>query len=183
MATATLSAEPDELLDDIDSREDVDDLLEEASDLKREANKRERKMEKETADLHDQKEEIEEKIEEKEAKHRDFIERRREAIAARKEAIRQWAEEHQDVVLEDVDGKTYDSVFGSVSYRTKRFNFNWIDKDVALEALEEMGHDDLIRIQKKVPKKSTLKDHPDLVRKLDGVEAIEEHDQASVDVE
>ncbi len=180
---ATLSAEPDELLDQIESRDDVDDLLEEASDLQREKQKRERKVEDSTAELRKQKEQIEEDIEDIESQHRQYIENREEAIEARRQAIEQWAEENQEAVLEDCDGKTYSSIFGSVSYRKKKFNFKWLDKDRVIEALEEIGREDLIRIQKKVPRKSTLKEEPDLVRDLDGVEAIEEHDEPSVEVE
>ena len=178
-----ITAEPDELYEEIDSRSDIDDLLEEASDLQRERQKRERKVEDATAELRKQKEEIEEEIEEIEANNRQYIENREEAIEARRQAIERWANEHQDAVLEDCDSKTYSSIFGSVSYRKKRFNFTWIDKDRVLEALEERGRNELIRIKKKVPKKSTLKDEPDLVRNLEGVEAIEEHDEASVEVE
>lgn len=179
----TITAAPDELYEEIDSRDDVDDLLEEASDLQREKQKRERKVEDATAELRKKKEEIEEDIEDIESQNRQYIENREEAIEARRQAIAKWAEENQDVVLEDCDGKTYSSIFGSVSYRTKKFNFHWLDKDRVIEALEEIGREDLIRIQKKVPKKSTLKDEPELVRDLDGVEAIEEHDEPSVEVE
>lgn len=178
-----ITADPEDLYERIDDRSDVDALLEEASDLHREKQKRERKVEESTAELRKEKEEIEEEIEEIESANREYIENREEAIEARRQTIKKWAEENTEAVLEDCDGKTYSSIFGSVSYRTKRFNFKWLDKDRVLKALEKKGREDLIRIKRKVPKKSTLKEEPDLVRELDGVEPIEEHDEASVEVE
>jgi len=178
-----LTADPAEIRDTIDDRSDVDKLLEEASDFQREKQKRERKVEDAVSQLRKKKEELEEEIEEILAQHRTYIENREKAIAARKEAIKAFAEDNQDIILEDCDSKTYSSIFGSVSYRKKRFNFNWIDKDRVLEALDKRGRDDLIRTIHKVPKKSTLKEEPKLVRDLDGVEAIEEHDEATVEVE
>lgn len=180
---ANLTAETDEIREGIDSREDVDELLEEASDYQRQKQKRERKVEDEVSELRNKKETIEEEIEEILAQHRTYIENREEAIEARRQAIKDWAEDHQALVLEDCDSKTYSSIFGSISFRTKRFTFSWDDKSKVLEALDKMGRDDLIRTIHKVPKKSTLKDEPDLVRELPGVTAHEEHDEATVEVE
>lgn len=179
---ATKKADPEVYFERIDDREDVDELLEEASDLEREAKKRERKVQKSTANLRDRKVEIEEEIEEIESKHEGYIERRREAVEARKEAIRRWAQDHKDDVLGDVDGKTYESVFGQVSFRRVPFNFSWSDKDAVVEALKDLGHSDMIRRSEKPPYKSDLKQEPELVRQLDGVEAEEEHDQVSVEL-
>lgn len=175
-----ITAEKEEILDEIDSREDVDDLTDEMFDLEREAMKREREVEKSTAPLREQKEELEEQIEEIEGEHEDFIERRRAAIYRRKVAIIEWAQDHEDEVLSDVEGRTYDNAVAEVSFTKKSFNFEWIDKDAVVQALEELGREDLVRVQKKQPLKSTLKQEPDLVRRLDGVEAIEEHDEIDV---
>jgi len=179
---ATLSKDPDTLREEIDDRSDVDALLEEASDLAREAKKRQRKVEQSTANLRDEKEEIEEQIEEIRSKHRGYIERREEAVQARKEAIKAWARANPKAALDGVDGKTYDSAFGKVSFSKVPFNFSWNDKDKVVETLKRLGHDDLIRRTEKPPYKRTLKDRPELVRKLDGVTAHEEHDEVSVEV-
>lgn len=179
----TLTADADEIRETIDDRTDVDDFLEEASDLAREAKKRERKVRKSTANLRDRKDELEEQIEEIESKHEGYIERRREAIKARKEAICQWARAHQDDVLDGVDGKTYSSAFGSVSFRRVPFNFEWTDKEAAIEALKTVGREDLIRMSAKPPYKSDLKKEPDLVHQIDGVDPQPEHDEVSVDIE
>jgi len=179
----TLTADQDEIRETIDDRTDIDDLLEEASDLAREAKKRERKVQQSTASLREQKEEIEADIQEIEEKHRPYIERRKDAIEARKEAIRRWAQHHQEEVLADVDGKTYESIFGSVSFRRVPFTFEWDDRDTVVASLRDMGHEDLVRILEKPPYKSTFKDDPELVRRLDGTVPVEEHDEASVEVD
>jgi phage host-nuclease inhibitor protein Gam len=178
-----LTADADEIRDQIDDRTDVDDLLEEASDLARETKKRERKMRKSTANLHDRKDELEEQIEEIESKHEGYIERRRQAIQARKEAICSWARQNTEAALDGVEGRTYESPFGSVSFTKVPFNFDWEDKDAVLQSLKELGREELIRRTEKVPYKSTLKDEPGLVKRLDGVEPQPEHDEVSVDIE
>jgi len=179
----TLTADADEIRETITDRTDVDDLLEEASDLAREAKKRERKVRKSTANLRDRKDELEEQIDEIESKHRDYIERRREAIEARKQAIRRWARQNTESALDGVNGRTYESPFGTVSFTKVPFNFDWADKDAVLQSLKELGREELIRRTEKVPYKSTLKDEPGLVKRLDGVEPQPEHDEVSIDIE
>ena len=178
-----LTDDPDVLRERITDRSDVDDLLEEASDLEREARKRERKVEKSTANLREEKEEIEERIKEIESKHEGYIQRRREAVEARKEAICMWARSNPDQALDDVDGRTYESAFGKVAFTKVPFNFSWNDKEKVVQTLKRLGHDDMIRRTEKPPYKRTLKDEPELVRKLDGVTAHEEHDEVSVELD
>ena len=178
-----LTDDPDALRERINDRSDVDDLLEEASDLAREAKKRKRKVEKSTVNLRKEKEEIEEEIKEIESKHEGYIERRKEAIEARKEAIRRWARQNTESALDGVDGRTYESPFGTVSFTKVPFNFDWEDKDAVLQSLKELGREELIRRTEKVPYKSTLKDESGLVKRLDGVEPQPEHDEVSVDIE
>lgn len=177
-----LSASADAIREEIDDRTDVDNLLEEASDLSREAKKRERKVQKSTAELRDKRDELNEKIEEIESKNADYIERRRDAIKARKEAIRMWARSHTDETLDGVDGRTYESPFGEVSFTKVPFNFSWNDKDKVIESLKRLGHDDMLRRELKVPYKSTLKNKPQLVEQLDGVNPRPEHDEVSVEL-
>jgi len=177
---ATLTADTEEILDEIDSREDVDDVLEEASDLQREIQKRKRKIHKSTSSLREEKEAIEEEIEDIEDKNGPYIDRREEAIEARKEAIRQFALQNTDEVLDGIDGRTYDSIFGKVSLTKVPFNFSWDDKEQVIERLKQLGHDDLLRHEVKVPYKSTLKDKPQLVEQLDGVTPQPEHDEVTV---
>ena len=176
----SLSADPEKIRDTIDDRSDVDELLEEASDLEREAKKRERKVQQSTANLRDEKEAIEEEIEEIESKHEGYIERRREAVEARKEAIRAWALDNPDEALDGCDGRTYEGVFGQVSFTKVPFNFEWTDKDAVVEALKELGREELVRVEEKQPYKSDLKKEPDLVRRLEGVDPQEEHDEVDV---
>jgi len=175
-----LTADPAEIRDTIDDRSDVDDLLEEASDYEREAKKRERKVEQSTAQLRKKKEEIEEQIAEIEAQHEDYIERRRHAVQARAEAIEDWARSHQDEMLDGCDGKTYESIFGKVRFKTVPFNFSWDDKDAVIKNLKAIGREELVRVTEKPPYKSTLKDEPELVEQLDGVTPQPEHESVTV---
>lgn len=175
-----LTADPAEIRDTIDDRSDVDDLLEEASDYEREAKKRERKVEQSTANLREQKEQIEEQIEEIESEHEDYIERRRQAVQNRAEAIEDWARANQDEMLDGCEGKTYEGVFGQVSFTTVPFNFSWDDKDAVIENLKAIGREELVRVTEKPPYKSTLKDEPELVEQLDGVTPEPEHESVTV---
>lgn len=167
---------------DVGSRDDAESLLEEAFDYKREAMKRERKVEQSTANLREQKEALEDQIEEIEDEHADYIERREEAVRVRKQAVEDWAKEHPDEALDGCDTRTFECVYGEISFEQVPFNFSWEDKDEVLKALKDMGRDELVRVEEKVPYKSDLKKEPELVRRLDGVEAQEEHDRVSVEL-
>lgn len=166
----------------VDSREDVDDLLEEMFDIKREIVQRESEIEKETKPIQEQIQELEARIEKIEDKHDDYLDRRREALDRRRSAIEDFATSHTNEVLNGVSGRTYSNAFGSVSYQKVPFNFEWVDKDQVVESLRALGHEDLLRVETKVPYKSTLKDLPELVRRLDGVEPQEEHDEVDVEL-
>lgn len=178
----TLTADPDDITEELDSREDVDELTEEMFDLKREIMQRERKVEKRTQPLEEEIAQIEEEIEEIESRHEDYLQRRREALQARKEAIIEWARDHDEAVLQGVDGRTYANAFAEVSFTRKSFTFEWVDKDTVLEELKALGRDDLVRRTEKVPYKSDLKKEPDLVRRIEGVEPQEEHDVVDVEL-
>lgn len=174
-----ISADQDELT--IESRADVKALLREAFDYKRELIERKDEVQHSTKTLREEINALQKEVEAIEAKHEGYIERREDAISARIEAVKDWAEQHQEEVLADQSGKTWETPFGSVSFTKRRFNFSWIDKEAAIAHLKKIGHADLVRVQEKVYKRD-LKKLPDLVKQLDGVEADPEGDEASVEL-
>ena len=179
MATPTLSIPEDGIA--VESPSDVDQLLQEMFDLKRELIQRESDIEQETKPLRDQIDALKDKVEKIKSQHEDYIQRRKDALEAREDAILDYAEEHQTDLLGGTDGKTHETPFGSVSYKQKPFNFEWVDKDLAIESLKKLGHKSMV-VKKETAYKGTLKKHPELLRKLDGVEVVEAHDVASVEL-
>lgn len=175
-----LTAEQDDI--EVDSREDAEDLLEEPFDFKREAMKREKKVEETTEELRKRKEELEEEIASIEDDNADYIERREQAVRVRKMAVIEWAQENPDAALDGCDTRTFECVYGAISFESVPFNFRWEDKDEVLKSLKDIGRGDLIRVEEKVPYKSDLKKEPDLVRRLDGVDPQEEHDRVDVEL-
>ena len=172
-----ITADPKDIT--IESRADVDALLQEMFDYKREIIQRRADVEADTKDLRDEIEALKEEVQDIEEKHEGYLTRREEAIEAREEAIRDFAESNQADILDGLDKKTYETPFGSVSYKQKRFNFDWTDKDKAIQHLKKLGHSGLVKVTETVYKRD-LKKHPQLCSELEGVEAIPEHDVASV---
>lgn len=165
----------------IEDRDDVKALLREAFDYKREALEREDDIQQETKSLRDEIAALEKEVEAIEAKSEDYLKRRQNAIDARIEAIKAWAEEHQNEVLQGASGKTFETTFGAVKYKKRRFNFDWVDKEAAIDHLKKLGHSDLVRVQEKVYKRD-LKKLPELCKELKGVEPHPEGDEANVEL-
>ena len=175
----SISAEPEDIT--IEDRSRVKTLLREAFDYKRELIERQDDVQQETKTLREEISALQKQVEAIEEKHEGYIQRREDAIEVRQQVVKDWAEAHQDEMLADQSGKTFKTPFGAVSFKQKRFNFDWIDKDKAIEHLKKLGHSGLVKMTETVYKKD-LKKHPELCSELEGVDPIPEHDVASVEL-